>query len=85
MDRRLVAQSGLFVMPGQMDRPLAEILEGHEQDAPLLIKYVLALRAEAMEALYRMNVTTATLLPDLEGLAMASAYESMNWKSSGNA
>lgn len=77
MDRRLVAQSGLFVMPGQLDRPLAEILEDYEQGTPLLVKYVLPfkLRAEAMDALYRMNVTSATLFPDLEGLAMASAYE----------
>ena len=77
MDRRLVAQSGLFVMPGQLDRPLADILDDYEQSESLLIKYVLplALRAEAMEALYRMNVTSATLFPDLEGLAMASGYE----------
>lgn len=83
MDRRLVAQSGLFVLPGQLDRPLAEILDGYEQDAPMLIKYVLplALRAEAMEALYRMNVTHATLFPDLEGLARASAQElEMIWE-----
>jgi len=77
MDRRLVAQSGLFVIPGQLDQPLEKILEGYATSEPLLIKYVLPyeIRAEAMEALYRMNVTNANLFPDLEGLARASAYE----------
>ena len=42
-----------------------------------LSKYVLtpSMRAQAMQALYRMNVTNATLFPDLDGLARATAYE----------
>jgi hypothetical protein len=78
MDRRLVAQSGLFVVPGQLDQPLEKILESYDGGGEqLLIKYVLpeGMRAEAMDALYRMNVTSASLFPDLEGLARASAYE----------
>ena len=34
-----------------------------------------ALRAEALRALYRMNVTYATLFPDLDGLARSLGYE----------
>jgi hypothetical protein len=77
MDRRLVAQSGLFVVPGQLDRPLDEILAGYSATEPLLVKYVLPMemRAQAMHALYRMNVTNASLFPDLEGLARSTAYE----------
>lgn len=78
MDRRLVAQSGLFVVPGVLDVPLEKVLESYgSEDEDLLIKYVLmpAMRAAGMEALYRMNVTSASLFPDLEGLARASAYE----------
>ncbi|AKJ31539.1 FRG domain-containing protein [Caldimonas brevitalea] len=77
MDRRLVAQSGLFVVPGQLQQPLAEILDHYASDAPLLKKIVLpaALRDQAMHALYRMNVTHATLFPDLDGLARSIAYE----------
>lgn len=77
MDRRLIAQSGLFVIPGQIDKPLAEVLESYHSSNELLIKYVLPfpIRAEAMKSLYRMNITRASLLPDLEGLARASAYE----------
>jgi hypothetical protein len=77
MDKRLVAQSGLFVVPGRIDLPLADILLGYGMNEPLLVKYVLplAVRAQAMQALYRMNVTNASLFPDLEGLARAAAYE----------
>ncbi|MEY2682399.1 MAG: hypothetical protein RIQ66_960, partial [Pseudomonadota bacterium] len=51
--------------------------DSYQTDAELLVKYVLpqSIRDEAMKSLYRMNITQATLLPDLEGLARASAYE----------
>jgi hypothetical protein len=77
MDRRLVAQSGLFVIPGRIDLPLEQLLDSYHQRNELLTKYVLSqsMRREAMAALYRMNVTFASLFPDLEGLARASAYE----------
>ncbi|MBL8325439.1 MAG: FRG domain-containing protein [Rubrivivax sp.] len=77
MDRRLVAQSGLFVVPGRIDEPLDATLSGYDNGGALLVKYVLpqAMRAQAMQQLYRMNVTNATLFPDLEGLARSTAYE----------
>lgn len=77
MDRRLVAQSGLLVMPGIVEAPLDELLQGYDSDEPLLEKLVLPgrLRAQALHALYRMNITQATLFPDLEGLARSIAYE----------
>ena len=77
MDRRLVAQSGLFVMPGQLEKPLDELLQGYDCSEPLIEKVVLghSLRSQAMHWLYRMNITQATLFPDLEGLARSIAYE----------
>ncbi len=78
MDRRLVAQSGLLVMPGVLDQTLDTLLQGYGDDSDVLIeKLVLGqgLRAEGMHALYRMNITQATLFPDLEGLARSIAYE----------
>ena len=77
MDRRLVAQSGLFVVPGVLDQALDTILEGYAEAGPAIVKYVLPIemRAQAMQALYRMNITNATLFPDLEGLARSTAYE----------
>lgn len=78
MDSRLVAQSGLFVVPGVLDQPLDAILDhGYGGSENLLTKFVLPLsmRDEAMRALYRMNVTYATLFPDLDGLARSVSYE----------
>lgn len=78
MDSRLVAQSGLFVVPGVLDQPLDAILDGGYGGAGNLVtKFVLplAMRDEAMRALYRMNVTYATLFPDLDGLARSVSYE----------
>jgi hypothetical protein len=77
MDSRLVAQSGLFVVPGVLDRPLDQILEHYGGSDALLTKFMLPLsmREEAMRALYRMNVTYATLFPDLDGLARSVSYE----------
>jgi hypothetical protein len=77
MDSRLVAQSGLFVVPGVLDQPLDVILDGYGGSEGLVTKFVLplAMREDAMRALYRMNVTYATLFPDLEGLARSVGYE----------
>lgn len=77
MDRRLVAQSGTMAVPGVLDKSLDEILSEYRRDEPLMKKIVLpqALREEAMKALYRMNITHATLFPDLEGLARSIGVE----------
>ncbi len=77
MDRRLVAQSGLLVVPGLLDAPLDTLLATYRSATPLIEKVVLArsMRADAMHALYRMNITQATLFPDLDGLARSIAYE----------
>lgn len=77
MDVRLGAQSGLFVIPGLLGASIDDILAHYPSPAPLLRKFILPhrLRSEAMQALYRMNVTYATLFPDLDGLARACAYE----------
>ncbi|WP_240635912.1 FRG domain-containing protein [Caldimonas tepidiphila] len=77
MDSRLMAQSGLFVVPGMLDRPIDMLLEAYGPPQELLYKFVLPLsvRETAMRALYRMNVTYATLFPDLEGMARSLGYE----------
>ena len=78
MNKRLVAQSGTFVTPSVIDRPVEEILATYPDSRSLLTKVVLetdSLREDAMEELYSMNVTPATLFPDLDGLARSMAYE----------
>jgi hypothetical protein len=77
MNRRLVAQSGTFVMPGVVDEPIESILSSYTEP-DIVVKFVLStkeVRKAAMRELYNMNITSATLFPDLDGLARSMAYE----------
>lgn len=74
-NRRVIAQSGTFVCPFDITRPVDEILG---QRTNLIAKFALrgaALRKQALRELYRMNITQATLFPDLDGLARSLKYE----------
>lgn len=78
MNQRLIAQSGTFVMPGVLDRPIEDVLGADEGTAACVAKFVLPacqIRKEAMREMYNMNITQATLFPDLDGLARSMAYE----------
>ncbi|MCC6589633.1 MAG: FRG domain-containing protein [Bryobacterales bacterium] len=77
MNQRLIAQSGTFVMPGVLDVSVEQIVaeQGGEN---AIVKFTLtsnSLRTAAMRDLYQMNITNATLFPDLDGLARSLAYE----------
>jgi len=88
MDRRIVAQGGTFMLPGKVDTSVEELLNNYVYHEPLLVKIILApeIRKEAMEALYRMNITNATLFPDLDGLARSISYElEVSWVGSSGA
>src|ERR1039457_5374444 len=76
MNRRLIAQSGTFAVPGVLDVPIEEMLKDADQEN-ILAKIVLknAVREVGMRELYRMNITYATLFPDLDGLAKSMGYE----------
>jgi hypothetical protein len=78
MNRRLIAQSGTFVIPGVLDEPIEQILSDYDRPDRLLTKFVLEtreMRETAMRGLYNTNLTYATLFPDLDGLARSMAYE----------
>lgn len=78
MNKRLVAQAGTFVVPGVLDRPVEQILSSYRRTNKMAIKFLLRVdkvRDEAMRSLYNMNITNATLFPDLDGLARSMAYE----------
>jgi len=73
MNRRLIAQSGTFATPGVLDAPMEEIVP---RDAILKVRLDTArVRDAAMRDLYLMNMTHATLFPDLDGMARSLAYE----------
>jgi hypothetical protein len=77
MNRRLIAQSGTFLMPSVLHLSIEDILARYSGSRDILLKFVLKtpVRETAMRELYSMNITHATLFPDLDGLARSMAYE----------
>jgi hypothetical protein len=78
MTRRLVAQSGTFLVPGTLFASIDEIISHYPRAEELLTKFVFdseAVRGEAMSHLYSMNIGHSTVFPDLDGLARSMAWE----------
>jgi FRG domain len=78
MPQRVVAQSGTFLVSGHLGLTVEQILERYPGTDTLLVQFEFdteAVRPAAMAALYTMNITQATLFPDLDGLARSMAYE----------
>jgi hypothetical protein len=78
MNRRLIAQSGTFLVPAVLDKSIEDILAEYPNPKETLIKFVIAtdkVRDKGMRELYKMNITQASLFPDLDGLARSLAYE----------
>jgi hypothetical protein len=78
MNRRLIAQSGTFAIPGILNQSIEEILGAYPDPKHTLVKFILPsekIRDKGLRDLYRMNITHATLFPDLDGLARSLAYE----------
>jgi hypothetical protein len=78
MNRRLIAQSGTFVIPSMLEPSVDAMIGGYTGSEDLLVKIeldVATLREESMQSLYNMNITNATLFPDLDGLARSMAFE----------
>lgn len=79
-NRRVVAQSGTFAWPSDITRPLDAILS---KKKGVIAKLVLpaSIRRPALREIHRMNITYATLFPDLDGLARSMAFElERHWK-----
>jgi len=78
MNQRLIAQSGSFIVPGVLDEPIEDILSGYPNPKKCLVKIVIdteKVRKESMHRLYSMNITNASLFPDLDGLSRSLAFE----------
>jgi hypothetical protein len=83
MNRRLIAHSGTFVIPGRIDMDVGELIRSqiHPQALVKITFPVAELRREAIAALYSMNITYATLFPDLDGLARSMGFElELHWQ-----
>ena len=78
MNRRLIAQSGTFLVPGVLNKSIERILREYPNPRGTLVKFILPadkVREKGMRELYRMNITQSTLFPDLDGLARSLAFE----------
>jgi len=78
MNRRLIAQSGTFLVPANLHKSIEDILMAYPNPKETLAKFIVPadrIREKGMRELYRMNITQSTLFPDLDGLARSLAYE----------
>src|SRR5207248_10364446 len=78
MTGRRIGQWGTFLVPGVLDRSIEDIIKTYPNPENTLVKFIMPankIREKGMRELYRMNVTQATLFPDLDGLARSLAYE----------
>ena len=78
MNKRIIAQSGTFVVTRDEGSAIEDIVGGYPDPEATLVKFELPadlVRPLGMRALYMMNITNATLFPDLDGLARSLAYE----------
>jgi hypothetical protein len=73
MNRRLILQQSVFLVPGDITRSFMDNLRAVEQPENLLIEYRLSpdrgFLQEATRELLAMNMTSATLFPGLDGFA----------------
>jgi len=84
MNQRLVAHSATFAIPGRIDLRVDELITQHIDPRAIekiVLKDVGQFRREALNSLYAMNMTWATLLPGLDGLAQSMGTElELHWQ-----
>jgi hypothetical protein len=73
MNQRLTAQQGLFLCPGNVAKSFMDNLlangRGEDKNDIVRIPLSFSLKTEAIRRLWRMNINSATLFPDLVGFA----------------
>lgn len=83
MNKRHVAQSGTFIIVSNINKSVEAIADSNENLKKGIVKFELnteAIRHETLRMLYNMNITHATLFPDLDGLARSMALEfELHW------
>jgi hypothetical protein len=78
MNQRLITQNGTFIVPSTLHESIENLLLEYPGGSDAIAKFIFdtqRVRSEAMRSLYSMNITNASLFPDLDGLARSMAYE----------
>jgi hypothetical protein len=80
LNQRLIAQQGVFLCPGDIEVPFSDNLYVLLQGRPAPDKFVklritatIEERTDILRHLHKMNITTATLFPGLDGFAKSVA------------
>ncbi len=78
-NERLVVQQGVFLVPSKIDQPFHDILGNYALflNEPICKKFVIAphLRFEGVERLRKMNITSATLFPGIDGYCKSLRFQ----------
>ena len=76
-NERLVAQQGLFIVPSTNYQTLEDILDYYELEEDRCKKFILSgsLRYEGIQRLKRMNITSATLFPGIDGFCRSLKFQ----------
>jgi hypothetical protein len=73
LNERLINQQGIFLVQGDIEKSFDENLRESVRDSKKLFRMAFVVEPEERKAilkeLYKMNITNATLFPDLQGFA----------------
>ncbi len=74
-NERLLAQQGAFLVPNSINKPFQNILNNYK-DANVYINFLIPakLRYEGLQQLAKMNITSTTLFPGLEGFCRSLRF-----------
>jgi hypothetical protein len=88
LDQRLRIQQGVFLIPGDVGAPFMDNLESLPDIAGGVKKIIIpaGIRTEAIQDLFRMQLTRTSLFPGLDGFAQSlgvhnPAYNPFDWAS----
>lgn len=78
-NERLFVQQGLFLVPSEIDTTLDNLLKDYQDfpDNDICIKYIIParLRLSGLEKLKRMNISSATLFPGIDGFSKSLKFQ----------
>ena len=76
-NHRLIAQQGLFLVPSTNYQTFDKILSNYETNPNVSIKYIIPsnLRYEGLKLLRRLNITSSSLFPGIDGFCKSLRYQ----------